>query len=175
MSALATLPARRLDLIIRPLGEKGRYVVKDPRTGAFFTFGEQEAFLLDQLDGRRDAAAVCQAFAERFGEPLSEGEVDQFLELVRAKGFLVPDAEAEHGAPPAAGDPAPQVPAAAPKARQSILYWRKSLFDPDRLFGAMVPWLGFVWTRAFLLASAGCVLLAAAVVWANGQELVSAF
>src|SRR5262245_60862301 len=123
MPGLATaLPACRPDLIIRPLGEGGRYVVKDPRTGAFFTFGEQEAFLLGQLDGERDAEAVCLAFEGRFGEPLSEEDLDGFLELVRARGFLLPPSVPT--GPSAEGpEPLPQPP--APQPRQSILYWRK--------------------------------------------------
>src|SRR5262245_40305635 len=68
----AHLPARRPELLIKPLGDEGRYVVKDPRTGAFFHLGEAEHFLLTQLDGSRRAEAVCAAYAERFGEPLSE-------------------------------------------------------------------------------------------------------
>src|SRR5262245_32966095 len=144
MPDLATmLPVRRPELVIRPLGDRGRYVVKDPGTGAFFTFGEQEHFLLAQLDGERDAEAVCRAFEGRFGEPLSAGDLDGFLGLARGKGLLRPA-----GAPakprPAVGEPPPARP------RQSLLHWRKSLFDPDRLFTRLEPRIRFVWTRAFL-------------------------
>src|SRR5947208_313156 len=140
-------PARRPNLVIRPLGDGGRYVIKDPLSGAFFTFGEQECFLLGQLDGRQDAAAVCQAFQERFGEPLSEEELGEFIDLVRARGFLLPDGATvprpEEGSPPAPAAPPPapaarperaapaaDAPAPPPRPRQSILYWRMSLFDP---------------------------------------------
>src|SRR5262245_43803520 len=45
MPDLATpLPACRPELLIRPLGEEGGYVVKDPRTGEFFHIGEAEHF-----------------------------------------------------------------------------------------------------------------------------------
>src|SRR5262245_48688093 len=105
MPDLATiLPARWPELVIRPLGERGRYVVKDPRTGAFYTFGEHEHFLLTQFDGERDAEAICQAFEERFGEPLSERDLGGFVELARGQGLLqrtspaAPRAQA--GAPP---------------------------------------------------------------------------
>src|SRR5262245_1110703 len=53
------LPARRPELLLRPLGEQGRYVVKDPHTGGFFLLGEQEFFLFEQLDGERDAISVA--------------------------------------------------------------------------------------------------------------------
>src|SRR5262245_56931628 len=160
MPALATIPpgvasippARRPELVIRPLGDRGRYVVKDPCTGAFYSFAEQEHFLLTQHDGERDAAAICRAFQERFCEPLSEGDLAEFLELSRAQGFLRPDPA------PAAervvsqgglshcgrtdnrvsllgpGAVAPASPQSRLRPRQSLLFWRKSLFDPDHLF-----------------------------------------
>ena len=92
------LPARRPELVIRPLGDDGRYVVKDPRTGEFFQLGEAEHFLLTQLDGVQTADAVRAAYAERFGEPLSEDDLDEFVELARSQGFVeCPEAGARHG------------------------------------------------------------------------------
>jgi putative peptide zinc metalloprotease protein len=176
-------PARRPDLLLNPLGTQGRYVVKDPRSGAFYTLGEQEYFLLCQLDGQRDAEAICQAFEARFGESLSADDLDGFVDLARSRGFLQPPAPPEPAAgqtdpgqtqaSPSGGQPAAE--SAAPRRRQSILYWRVNLFDPDRLFNWLAPRIAFVWTRPFLFASAGCILLAAVLVWANGRELVSAF
>ena len=142
MPDLATpLPARRPELLIRPLGEEGRYVVKDPRTGEFFQIGVAEHFLLTQFDGERTAEAVRAAYAERFGEPLSQDDLDEFIELARAQGFL----RAEEGTSSVAAG-----------GRQSILHWRKSLWDPDRFFTWLAPRVGFFWTPAFLLCSAGC-------------------
>jgi putative peptide zinc metalloprotease protein len=158
----ATLPARRPELLVRPLGEDGRFVVKDPLTGEFFQIGEAERFLLERLDGRHDADAVRAAFEEKFGEPLSEDDLQGFLDTAEEQGFLQPTA----GEEPA---DAPRTPA----GRQSILHWRKSLWDPDRLFTRLAPKLWFFWTRTFLVLSAGCVLLAALLVWANRQELAS--
>src|SRR5712692_3394083 len=89
MPELATLlPCRRSELVIRPLGEQGPYVVKDPGTGAYYHLGEEEHFLLTQFDGQRDAAAIRAAFAELFGQPLSDEELHEFLEMAEARGFL---------------------------------------------------------------------------------------
>src|SRR5262249_32269332 len=89
----ARVPARRPELLLRPLGDDGRHVVKDPRTGDYYTLGKQESFLLAQLDGEQAAEAVCQAFAERFGEALSQEDLDEFVRLARAKGFLLSDGQ----------------------------------------------------------------------------------
>jgi multidrug resistance efflux pump len=165
MTELATpLPAGRPELLIRPLGDGGRYVVKDPRSGEFFQIGEAEHFLLTQLDGKRTSADVRAAFAERFGEPLSETDLDEFVDLVRRQGLLQ---EAGGAAPAPRANPAP--------AHQGLLHWRKSLWDPDRFFTWLAPRIGFFWTPAFLLFSAGCILLAVLLVWANRQQLTGSF
>lgn len=66
----------------------------------------------------------------------------------------------------------PVVPSAAD---QSLLFWRKSLFDPDRLFARLVPRIGFLWTRGFLVLSAAGILAAAAVAATNSGSLASRF
>ena len=43
MTGLVTqLPTRRAELLIRPLGDEGRYVVKDPSRRDYFELGEEE-------------------------------------------------------------------------------------------------------------------------------------
>ena len=80
------LPARRTELVIRPVGDEGQYVVKDPRSGEFFHLGEKEYFLLTRLDGVRTADEISLGFAEQFGESLTEDELDEFARSVRLPG-----------------------------------------------------------------------------------------
>ena len=61
------------------------------------------------------------------------------------------------------------------KASQSILFFRYSFFDPDRLFNYLEPKLRFMWTRTFMVVSACCIIAAALMVWVNRYELVSSF
>src|SRR5262245_878720 len=161
MPDLATLrSARRPELLIGPLGDRGQYVVKDLRTGAFFQLGEAESFLLTQLDGERTTEAVRAAYAERFGEPLSEDDLDAFVEQARSQGLLRAEEDTS---------------SVATGGRQGILHWRKSLWDPDRFFSWLAPRIGFFWTPSFLLGSAGCIVFAALLVWAHRQELAGCF
>jgi multidrug efflux pump subunit AcrA (membrane-fusion protein) len=156
------LPSRRPELVTSPLGESGRYVLKDAQSGAYFQLGEEEHFLLLQLDGLRTADEVCRAYQERFGKPLGEADLDEFLALACGQGFLQATGEAESPGPKSAG-------------RHSLLYWRKALFDPDRLFTRLEPRIRFFWTRSFLLVSAGCILSAAFLTWANRPDLAGSF
>src|SRR5262249_32880413 len=90
---------------------------------------------------------------------LSEDDLDEFIEGARSQGLLL---EAAVAHPP-------------PGCRQSILHWRKSFFDPDRLFTWLAPKLWFFWTRTFLVFSAGCILLACGLIWVNRHELAGSF
>jgi multidrug resistance efflux pump len=176
MPYLATpLPGRRPELVVRPLGDHGPYVVKDPHTGAYYHLGHEEHFLLMQLDGGRDAEAVRVAFAECFGLPLTEEELHEFLDLAKGRGFLQGEEQGkkqvcQHGGEAHEGG----VPR-APLLGLRLLCWRKSLFDPDRVFTWLAPRLWFFWTPGFLCFSAGCIPAAAALFWANGEGLAHSF
>ncbi|MBI3839281.1 MAG: HlyD family efflux transporter periplasmic adaptor subunit [Planctomycetia bacterium] len=170
MPDLATpLPCCRRELVFSSSGETGRYVVKDPRAGDYYSIGSEEYFLLTQLNGVASAETICGTFAERFDQPLAPKELEEFLDLAQSRGFLE---EAPSGDSRTSRRPAN---ATSARPRQSIVYWRKSLFDPNRLFTWLEPQLGFFWTRTFLVLSAGCILAAAGLVWANGQQLASSF
>jgi multidrug efflux pump subunit AcrA (membrane-fusion protein) len=171
-----------------PAGETGRYVVKDPRASSYFQIGEEECFLLSQLDGQQSAERVCAAFAVRFGEVLAPEELDEFLTTARAQGFLETERiAAEKGTGPICRDgppgashkldlsPFPQRAGPPRFTWKSILYWRINLFDPDRLFNWLEPKVRFFWTPAFVVLSAGSILAAAAIVWFDRQSLAASF
>jgi hypothetical protein len=79
-TATAVPPRPRSDLVLRPLGDGGEFVVKGPSTGAYFSLGEQEGFLLLRLDGRRSVAAILVTGTKKGVRFLSYG-----LEVVRAR------------------------------------------------------------------------------------------
>src|SRR5688572_21933147 len=86
----AVLPSRRPELLVRPLGDGGDHVVKDPRTGEYFNLGPHESFLLLRLDGRHTTAQIRGAFQARFREPLTAEDLEEFVSLAKAQGFLRP-------------------------------------------------------------------------------------
>jgi multidrug efflux pump subunit AcrA (membrane-fusion protein) len=185
MSALETLPRRRADLLVRPVDDRGQAVVKNATTGEYFELGEEETFLLDGLDGRRNAESLRLAFQGRFGSPLSQEDLEAFLSLASANGFLSPicpgaDAIASGCSAARSGT---ELTAARPdstearkeRSRQSILYWRRAIFDPDRLLAWLEPKLRVCWTREFLIVSLLGAAMACAIVWSNRAGLVSHF
>jgi hypothetical protein len=166
------LPCRRAELVVRPLGDHGPYVVKDPGTGAYYHLGAEEHFLLTQLDGQRDAETIRAAFAQRFGKPLSDEDLHEFLRLANEQQLLQSDGQAD--TEPSRQPDDPLDPASLGEGVPfglRLLYWRKSFFDPDRFFSWLAPKIWWCWTPAFLIFSAGCIVLAAGLLWANRQGL----
>jgi multidrug efflux pump subunit AcrA (membrane-fusion protein) len=170
------LPCRRPELIASPLGVRGQYVVKDPSTGAYYQFGEVEHFILTQLDGQHVLETIRAAFAERFGQPISEEELQEFLEMASARGLLQGGNDADKQTDRQdvdASDAMAQGDRALFGLR--ILYWRKSFFDPDSFFTWLAPKIWWCWTPAFLVFSAGCIGIASMLLWANRQGLAHSF
>jgi hypothetical protein len=68
--------------------ENGRYLIRNRATGESFQLGEEEHFLLSALDGRQTAEDISAAFTERFDEPLTGEDLDEFIELSKQRGLL---------------------------------------------------------------------------------------
>jgi hypothetical protein len=88
MNTLATRPPARQPGLVTSPADNGRYLLRNRRTGESFHLGEQEHFLLVRLDGRLSGDEISRAFAERFGEPLGEDELDEFVALSAERGLL---------------------------------------------------------------------------------------
>jgi multidrug resistance efflux pump len=178
-STVQIRPARRADLVLREMG-KGQYVAKDPRTGTYFQLGEIEFGLLGLFDGIRTDAEICQEFERRYGEPLSADDLHDFSGMVSARGLVTAapgerDAAVQSESQGEAEDEEPATkPGSRPK-RQSWLFWRKSLFDPDRILNRLEPRLRLVWTPAFLWVSLCLTLFAGLVAWENRFDLAQSF
>lgn len=87
-TAETLIPLRRSDLMARPVNGDSRYRIEDVMRGEAFAIGEQEHFLLTRCDGRTPLAEVCRDYAQRFEQPLSEAELDEFLRMAHGAGLL---------------------------------------------------------------------------------------
>jgi hypothetical protein len=87
------LPERRPELSATRTGDNGDYRLEDVLRNAVFQVGEQEHFLLMQCDGLQSAEEVCRAYGDRFGQPLSRPELDEFLDLARTEHFFAEEGD----------------------------------------------------------------------------------
>ena len=135
----------RADLQSVPLEFEGRpaWGIKDPVTLGYFELRDEAFFVLNRLDGQATAEEVCQAFHERFRpRSISVDELRGFLGQLIGQGLVVAEGPG-HGKSLVARD-------AVIRSRRrwmrlgSLLAIRFRGFDPDRLLGTMLVWLGWL-------------------------------
>ncbi|MGZ0166967.1 MAG: efflux RND transporter periplasmic adaptor subunit [Planctomycetales bacterium] len=184
---------KRHDLIFSHHAD-GKVIVKDPTDGEIFSLGEQEAFLLDSLDGTQTFDDVCRNFESRFGEPLSTAEVDSFTRMATAQGLLENSVASQTPSEVSCSEtqtsttarPAPlPVPATqqtgdsdnaikSSKSLGNLLYLRRRLFNPNRLVSLLTPCVAFIWTRSFVACSFAATSVAMLVFLVEGPQIFAA-
>jgi len=156
---------RRSDLDIVPQRYEGRtyFVVKDPVSLRYYRFKEQEHFLLQMMDGAHTLDEAQKSFESRFRpERLRLEELEQFGQQLLSMGLVQNES-------PQAGkllydNRQKRVRMEWMQTLTNILYIKIPVFDPEKTLRAMLPWLGWMFTRAFLFASFAFMLGAAALV-----------
>jgi putative peptide zinc metalloprotease protein len=152
---------RRSDLGITPQKYEGRtfYVVKDPVSLRYYRFKEQEHFLLQMMDGTHTLDAAQKEFERRFRpDRLTLEDLEHFGQQLLQAGLV------QNESPQAGKQLFEQ---RKKRKRQktlatftNILYVKLPIFDPDRLLTRMIPYLRWMFTTTFLLASTAFALAA---------------
>ena len=159
-------PRFRSDLITSTIEQSGTvyYVIKDPVTRRFFRFKEPEHFIAAALDGTVSLDEVRRRFEDRFGAEMSRGKLDAFVdrlgELCLIESELT-ERELSRRQREGSGRGGPM---------GKLLYLRVKAFDPDRFFDALVPRIGFFFTRHFVLLAVLVTLVAVALVASNWDD-----
>ncbi len=148
-------PKIREDLILSEQEKDGttHLVVKDPSTSKFFRFGGIEFFIIRHLDGGHSPEEVREKFQTEYDAPLPAETLHAFLGQLQTLGLLEGEAPIDRG------------------RRQSPLYLRFKLIDPDRLLAWLLPRVRFFFTRPFLVLSAGLILVSVLLTAANQEEI----
>ncbi len=165
------LPALRSDLLVSQQMFEGRsyYVVKDPISLQYFRMTSEDYFLATLFDGKRTFGAIRELYVERYPhvrldytpEELNE-RVLRFANDLALLQFLSVQGQRLK----ARWDQAKT--AKKKKGRlynlaNQVFFFRKSLLDPDRIFGRMAKPLWWIWTRPTLWISIVIIALGAIV------------
>ncbi len=149
-------------------GEKS-YVVKVPETSSYNRFGATEFELLALCDGTRTRTEVTAAWNERHpDQPLSEDDVAEFLDGVEPEIWEQSAGEKNLAVLERIRDER--------KSRidqSSVLYISFKAWDPNRTLTKMDPYLGWMFTRGFVIFSLALFVTAAYLVagdWAQVQR-----
>lgn len=68
-------------------GGEPTYVIRDPVSGDAFEFGEEEFFLIERLKEGDPPERIAGAFHSRFGAPIGERAVAEFIDRLRLWGL----------------------------------------------------------------------------------------
>ncbi len=117
--------------------ERQVYIVGRPSVGRYIKLGETEYQVL-QLIGGRTLPEISATFAQQFGGNLTVATITKFLTKLNQVNLL-------------AGEGLSAESSSQQLSRHA--YLRLRLFDPDPLFGWLVPKLRWIWTPAFVIAS----------------------
>lgn len=164
----------RADLAIAPQKYEGRtyYVVKDPVSLRYYRFKEQEHFLLKFLDGAHSLDQAQKEFENRFRpERLTLEDLEQFGQQLLTVGLAQNES-------PQAGK---QLFERRNKRRNmelmqtftNILYIKIPIFDPEKLLTKMLPWLYWMFTTWFFIASVSFMLAAVMLVTTHFETFLS--
>jgi putative peptide zinc metalloprotease protein len=169
-------PKLRPDLTVVEQTYRGEqsFIVKDPKSRKYFRFRPVEVRVLQQFDGARSAAEVAADLTEA-GLRLSAATVDKFAAKLKTMGLLertlgersvlmMERLRAQRRQRLSGG-----------LAQNDIFRMRWSMGDPDKFMDQTIPYLRWMFTRGFLIASVflfAVYVLVAALKW---PELAAAF
>jgi multidrug resistance efflux pump len=164
-----TLPLIRPDLTVQKLSDQ-EYVVKLRALRQYFRVGPEEAFLIEELKKPQTRSSLIRSFEKQFSGELSRSDVEDFVELAKSRKLLV--GADDSGSPDELSEEDEDILATS---KQSLLYYRVPLFNPDATFSRWEPVVRWIWTPGFLFLSALFMLAALLVLWSNRSDLVTAF
>ncbi len=164
----------RPNLILSKQHQAGQtyFVVKDPISLNYFRLDERQRFLVGMMDGAHTLEEIRKAYQRRYRpHRLSLEELENFTYLLLNSGLVQNES-------PRAGARLYQ---RAEKQRRAVrtnawlnfLNIKLPLFDPDRLLGALLPYVRFVFSRGFLALTVAVVLSAVAMLVTHWHEFVA--
>ncbi len=149
-------------------GGKTSYIIKIPETNSYNRFGDLEYEILRLSDGSRTAAELARVISERRpGITLTESHVLDFLDAVEPEMWEQPPEALNR--------------ALLGRIRQeraegiddsSLFNIRFKPWNPDQWFTRLDPYLGWVFTRGFVLVSIGLLLITLHVLLTNWATVV---
>src|SRR5262249_12269271 len=119
-------------------GDRCAVIVGSTAIGRYVILGPTEYQVLQLVGELRTPREICEAFQRQREATLSLASLGRFLSKLDGLSILA-------GERTKAGAPL--------QAIGAQFYVRLSLFNPDRLFSRMIPYLRWVWTPGFLAAT----------------------
>ncbi len=148
----------------------GYWVVKEPVGLQYYRFHDEEYFILNMLDGHVSLQQIKDGFEQRFApQKITFGDLQQFIGMLHRSGLVISNSPGQGKALRKRGR--------KKKSKEvlgkftNIFAIRFRGFDPERILGAVTPWLGWMFTIPALIFFLG-LLLSASLLLATQYETV---
>jgi len=177
------LPAMRSDLLINQQQFEGRtyYVVKDPISLQYFRMTAEDYYLATLFDGQRTFGKIRDLYAERYPHVLLDYTREELndrvlrfandlalLQFLSVQGVRLKSRMDAAKAKKKKGGGLYQL-------ANKVFFFRRSIFDPDKLFGKMAKPVWWMWTMPTLWISAVIIALGFVVFVQHTDRLAGAF
>ncbi len=148
-------PKLRDDLVIRRQVMAGEvsYMIKNRETGQYLRFGEMEWGILSQLNGETTCEEMAQRFNQQFPETcIDAGQTEDFVEALKKKE-LIERTPAERSIAILEKLQDERKKRAERSQAQDIFYLTLLTTNPQKFYAAIHPYLRWIWTREFVMAT----------------------
>ena len=160
--------------------QNGSYVVKNTRDHSYFSTGEEEFFILQQLQESIHREQLKQCYSERFLESFTDSDLESFLWSIEQQG-LIPERQdsaslahvkyqADDTRAWADEDEFGSLTGDRKWWKQSILFFRLPFINPDLFLGMIVKLFPWVWSPFSFLLGTAMMGIAAFVLFQSGRE-----
>ncbi len=168
-------PRLRADLTIVEQTYRGEqsFIVKDPKTRKYFRFRPVEVSVLRAFDGSRGAADVAAALAAE-GFRLTAGAIEGFAGKLKTMGLLERTV-GERSVLMMERLRAQRRQRLGTAYQGDIFRMRWSMGDPDRFMDRTIPYIRWMFTRGFLVASVFLFAIYLLVIALKWPEFTTAF
>jgi len=172
-------PKLRDDLTLVEQTYRGElsYIVKDPKSRKYFRFRPVEVSVIQLFDGLRSSADVAAALAEG-GLRVSAGAVDGFANKLKGMGLLERTVGERSVLLMERLRAQRRQRLAGSGGERDIFRLRWSMGDPDHFMNRTIPYLRWMFTRGFLIASVlafAIYFLVIALKWSDFTTALSDF
>jgi len=162
-------PKLRDDLVQKKqvMGGEVTFLIKNRETQEYLRFREMEWAIISRLNGETSFEEIAASFNKQFPDyDLDAGQVEDFVESLRKKE-LIERSAAERSIVILEKLQAERKKRAEQSQTKDIFYLTLATTNPSKFYGVVYPWLRWIWTPQFVVATMTVFVLAACVIIAN--------
>ena len=147
---MSTLPTLRSDIVLKEqiVNQEKSFICKDPVAQAYFRFEEEEHFVISLMDGKKTAAQIAKLYNQQFDDDMTAQDIQEFVQSLRSMDLFEKTFEEQNIY--LYEKMKEQRRSRIIQAKGSAMYFRISVWDPDKFFEKIHYWINNNWDITIL-------------------------